>query len=87
MKTTITIQHTPWHHNFTLALLLELAAPLAYMRVDGEPWALLPVETNKLLLVGVSSQPAAGDHGVRTGLVQALGKQQQHKNFVSSRAS
>ncbi len=43
---------------------------LLYVRVDGES-ALLPVETNKLLLVRVSSQLAAGDHGVGTGSVGA----------------
>lgn len=46
-------------------------------------FALVPVETNKLLLVGVSSQLAALHHGVRTQPVLPAGKGKEHKNMTT----
>lgn len=42
-----------------------------------------PVETNKLLFVGVSPQLAAGGHGVRTGSVLIEGNRNNTKTQLS----
>lgn len=47
----------------------------------------LPVETNKLLLVGASPQLGTGCHEVRTGLVQAVGNMQNRNRAENNDAS